>query len=123
MGLMQMTSGQFKQEILRQYNEINKRVFDVGVRRHKVEIVGNKIVIVSLNSRIPILKLVDGFDPSATRQLDRALQQYIKSEIRRLFECTFQMNVVAVLKDYDAETEHSGTIVILERDLAHYLND
>jgi len=120
---MQMTSGQFKQEILRQYNEINKRVFDAGVRQQKVDIVGNKIVIVSLNSRIPILKLVDGFDPPATCQLDRALQQYIKSEIRRLFECTFHMKVVAVLKDYDAETEHSGTIVILEHDLAHYLND
>ncbi|MNI78837.1 hypothetical protein D3C73_1352470 [compost metagenome] len=120
---MVMNAGEMKQEILRIYNAINKQIFNVGVKQQKVDFVGNKILIMSLNGRVPVLKLLDEDYPSSTRQLDYLLFQIFKRELKAEFEKKFQLNIVAVLKDYDAETEFSGTIVILERDVEHYLNE
>lgn len=51
------------------------------------------------------------------------LFQVFKREIKAALEQQFQLNIVAVLKDYDAETEFSGTIVVLDRDVEHYLKE
>ncbi|SDG01298.1 Uncharacterized protein YbcI [Fontibacillus panacisegetis] len=120
---MVMNAGELKQEILRIYNAINKQIFNVGVKQQKVDFVGNKILIMSLNGRVPVLKLLDEDYPSSTRQLDYLLFQIFKRELKAEFERKFQLNIVAVLKDYDAETEFSGTIVVLDRDVEHYLKE
>lgn len=118
-----MTAGEFKQELLRVYNAINKKIFNVGVKQQKVDFVGNKIMIVSRNRRVPVLKLLDENYPLSTRQLDHLLFQVFKQEIRESLEAQFQLKIIAILKDYDAETEYSGTIVFLEKDVESYLND
>lgn len=120
---MALSEGEVKQEILRIYNAINKRIFNVGVKQQKVDFVDNKILIMSLNSRVPILKLLDGDHPFATRQIDHLLFQEFKRQIKQALEERFQLNILAILKDYDAETEFSGTIVVLERDISAYLNE
>jgi len=121
--LMTTTLGAFKQDVLRVYNEINKKIFNSGVKQQKVEVIGNKIVLISIHARIPVLRMMDRYDPDVSRTMDRALQRLYKEEIKREFEKTFRVQVIAVLKDYDAETEFSGTVVILDRDLNTYLND
>ncbi|MEC0255491.1 DUF2294 domain-containing protein [Paenibacillus lautus] len=118
-----MTAGELKQDLLRVYNAINKKIFNVGVKQQKVDFVGNKIIIVSRNSRVPVLKLLDENYPLSTRQLDHLLFQVFKQEIRTSLEQQFQFKIISILKDYDAETEFSGTIVFLERDVEAYLND
>jgi hypothetical protein len=120
---MPITTGQFKQDVLRLYNEINKKIFNSGVKQQKVEVIGNKLVIISMNPRLPVLKIMDEHDPLAVRNLDWVLRDRFKSEIKATFEAYFHIKVVAVLKDYDLVTENSGTIVILEHDLQRYLND
>ncbi|MEK3731256.1 MULTISPECIES: Na-translocating system protein MpsC family protein [Paenibacillus] len=117
------TAGELKQDILRVYNAINKKIFNVGVKQQKVDFVGNKIIIVSRNSRVPVLKLLDENYPLSTRQLDHLLFQLLKQEIKQSFETQFKLNIITILKDYDAETEYSGTIVFLEKDVEAYLND
>ncbi|NMO95172.1 Na-translocating system protein MpsC family protein [Paenibacillus lemnae] len=117
------TSGEFKQDILRVYNAINKKIFNVGVRQQKVDFVGSKIIIVSRNTRVPVLKLLDENYPQSTRQLDHLLFQVLKQEIKQAFEEQLQLNIITILKDYDAETEYSGTIVFLDKDVECYLND
>jgi hypothetical protein len=52
-----MVAGTFKQEILKVYNRVNRQIFNTGVRQQNVEFAGNKIIILSLNARIPALKL------------------------------------------------------------------
>ncbi|WP_127592178.1 DUF2294 domain-containing protein [Paenibacillus lautus] len=118
-----MTAGELKQDLLRVYNAINKKIFNVGVKQQKVDFVGNKIIIVSRNSRVPVLKLLDENYPLSTRQLDHLLFQVFKQEIRASLEQQFQFKIISILKDYDAETEFSGTIVFLEKDVEAYLND
>lgn len=52
----------------------------MGVKQQKVDFVGNKIIIVSRNSRVPVLKLLDENYPLSTRQLDHLLFQVFKQE-------------------------------------------
>lgn len=118
-----MTAGELKQDLLRVYNAINKKIFNVGVKQQKVDFVGNKIIIVSRNSRVPVLKLLDENYPLSTRQLDHLLFQVFKQEIKASLEQQFQFKIISILKDYDAETEFSGAIVFLEKDVEAYLND
>ncbi|WP_237690733.1 Na-translocating system protein MpsC family protein [Paenibacillus caui] len=120
---MMTTAGEFKQDLLRIYNTINQKLFNVGVKQQKVDFVGNKIVIISKNSRVPVLKLLDANYPLSTRQLDHLLFQLFKQEIKQALEEQFQLNIVTILKDYDTETELSGTIIFLERDVECYLNE
>ncbi|MGV2788034.1 DUF2294 family protein, partial [Clostridium perfringens] len=84
-----MTAGELKQDLLRVYNAINKKIFNVGVKQQKVDFVGNKIIIVSRNSRVPVLKLLDENYPLSTRQLDHLLFQVFKQEIKASLEQQF----------------------------------
>lgn len=118
-----LTAGEFKQEILRIYNAINKQIFNVGVRQQNVDFVGNKIIIISLNSRVPILKLLDEDYSDSTRHLDYLLSQVFKKQIKAALEQQFQLNIVAVFKDYDVMTEYSGTVIYLDRDIECYLKE
>jgi hypothetical protein len=115
--------GSLKQDILKVYNEINMKIYTVGVTRQKVDFVGNKILIVTVNHRVPILKLLDDLDRTSTRNISSILSERFKAEIKETFEREFQMNIVSILKDYDVKTEYSGTIVILDRDVESYLKD
>lgn len=117
------TVGSLKQDILKLYNEINMEMFNAGVNRTRVDFVGNKILILSVNHRVPVLRLLDGSDRAATSRLDRLLGEHFKVEFKKHCESRFQFHIVSILKDYDHETEYSGTIVILDRDVESYLND
>jgi uncharacterized protein YbcI len=120
---LRLTSGKLKQDILKLYNEINMVMFNSGVSRTRVDFVGNKILILSINRRVPVLRFLDETSRSTTRELDMLLFDHFKSQIKQAFEQAFQLNIVTILKDYDVRTEYSGTIVILDRDVESYLND
>jgi len=115
--------GEFKQDVLRLYNEVNMKIFQTGVRQQKVDVIGNKILIMSINRRIPVLQLTDTIDPGVSSVVDRVLQRQFKEEFRALLEAKYHMQVISVLKDYDVETEQAGTIVIFEQDIMMYLNN
>jgi hypothetical protein len=116
-------AGTLKQEMLKVYNEVNLKIFNAGVIRQKVDFAGNKIVIVSVNHRVPILKLLDNLDETSIMNVSVVLNNHFKEAIREAFEREFQLNIVSILKDYDVKTEYSGTIMILDRDVDSYLKD
>lgn len=120
---MASCTGEFKQEILKVYNAVNKQIFNIGVRRQNVDFVGNKIIILSLNGRVPILRLLDEDHSDFTKYLDHLLSQIFKKQIKTALEKQFNLNIVSVFKDYDAMTEYSGTIICLDRDVEAYLNE
>lgn len=120
---MPLSVGDFKQRILKVYNTINKQIFNVGVRQQNVDFAGNKIVIVSSNTRVPVLKLLDEDYGSSTAYLNYLLSQIFKKQIKAALEKEFQLHIIAVFKDYDVETEYSGTLIYLDRDVDVYLNE
>ncbi|QAT48407.1 DUF2294 family protein [Caproiciproducens sp. NJN-50] len=118
-----MVAGTFKQEILKVYNSVNRQIFNTGVRQQNVEFAGSKIIILSLNTRIPALKLLDDKHSGTTDYMDHLLTQVFKKEIKTAIEKRFHLNVIAVFKDYDAASEFSGTILCLDRDVDACLNE
>lgn len=118
-----LSSGQFKQEVLKGYNQINKKIFNSGVKEQKVDILHNKVLIFSINPRSSVLKILDDMDQVLSRQIDALLIDRFKEEFQAYLESNFQFHVVAILKDYDAKTGNSGTVVLLDRDVDTYLND
>ena len=68
-----MQMGEFKQEILRINNKVNMAVFGQGLLAQRVEIFGNKVLIVAKNRRVRVLSLVETMDKDTTDLMDRAL--------------------------------------------------
>lgn len=113
-------AGQLKQNILRIYNAINMQMFHIGVQRQSVDFIGNKIIVVSINSRVPALKLLEPEHPETVQQVDYLLSCRFKKRIRAELEAQLGFRIVTVFKDYDAETEFSGTTILLDRDVTSY---
>ncbi len=115
-------AGQLKQNILRIYNAINMQMFHIGVQRQSVDFIGSKIVIVSINTRVPALRLLESAYPETVQQVDYLLSAQFKKRIWTELEAQLGLNIVTVFKDYDAETEYSGTTILLDRDVTCYLD-
>ena len=117
-----MTAGELKQDLLRVYNAINKKIFNVGVKQQKSISLATKSSLCrgivespSSNCWMRITPLYPAVGPP--------LFQVFKQEIKTSLEEQFPFKIISILKDYDAETEFSGTIVFLEKEVEAYLND
>ncbi|WP_221563031.1 Na-translocating system protein MpsC family protein [Alkalihalobacillus sp. TS-13] len=119
---MTWTAGQFKQEIIKDYNNINLRMFNIGVKRQKVDIIGEKVLILAIHKRIPSLKYLDEMNRFVTRIADTAIIDAYKEQLKMTIEEKYEMKVHSVLKDYDPVTECSGTIIILDKDASAYIS-
>ncbi len=119
-GESMVAAGDLKQEILRIYNAVNKQIFDTGVRQQHVDFVGNKIIIVSRNTRVPILKILGQRYPETIHHLDDLLSETFKELLRKELEQQLKLNILVLFKDYDAQTEYSGTVVVLDGNVSEY---
>lgn len=115
-----MTAGELKQMLLRIYNAINKQIFNTGVRQQSVDLIGNKIIIVSINTRVAALKVLQEEHAEVTQRMDFLLAQQFKQRIRAELERQLGLKILTVFKDYDTATEFSGTVVVLENEVAEY---
>lgn len=57
MGQKIRTMGEFKQELAKEYQEINLKLFDIGTKQQKVELIGNKIIFTTYRLRESMLFL------------------------------------------------------------------
>ena len=113
--------GQFKQELIKDYNEVNHRIFGIGVVRQKVDIQGDKILIIALHKRVPSLAYLNRLNSNVSELADHYLIKGFKNEFKQLLVKKYGFEVVSLFKDYDAEAELSATVVVLERDVRDYL--
>ena len=120
---MKLVVGHFKQELIKDYNELNLRMFDIGVKSQKVEIVGDKILIFANHKRIPSLKHLDEFNRLVTRMTDVAIIDSHKEHFKKLVEGKYGMHVISILKDYDPSMELAVTIIVLDKDVSQYLSN
>jgi hypothetical protein len=115
---MQMTLGDFKQSIIRIYNAINQEIFETGVKRLRVDVVGNKIIIVAIHQRLAGLAALDISNRFVTRIADVALLDENKARMKTAMEKQFpEIKIRTVLKDYDPFTETAGMIIVTEQSL------
>jgi hypothetical protein len=113
--------GDFKQEIIKINNKTNEEMYGRGLDWQKIDIIGDKIIILALNRRISVLKHIDGKDSLTARLMDLALLNEFKVRFKTYFEETFGLKVRSVLKDYDPVNQLAGTIVITVEPVEEFL--
>lgn len=109
--------GDLKQHILRIYNSTNQAVWGAGVREQRVDLLGDRVLVVAVHQRVPALAALDRTRRDLTRQLDVALVDLYKDVFSSALEQELGVGVRAVLKDYDPDTELSCTLVVLDAPL------
>lgn len=110
---MPQTLADLKQAVARVYNSVNQEMFEIGVKRLRVDIIGSKIVILAEHRRIPGLRSLDRVNRQVTRAIDVALLDESKKRLKLEFEAELGVKIKTVLKDYDPEQELAATVVVL----------
>jgi len=112
-----MQMGEFKQEILRINNKVNMTVFGQGLLAQRVEVFGNKVLIVAKNRRVKVLAQVENVDKDTTDLMDRALILKHKQVFIETMQEEMGVKVLSHLKDYDPKLEISISVSIFEEAL------
>lgn len=102
-----------KQAVAKVYNSVNQEMYEIGVKRLRVDIIGSKIIILAEHRRIPGLKALDKVNRSITRMMDVALLDENKKRLKAQFEAELGLKIKTVLKDYDPEHEVAATVAVL----------
>lgn len=110
---MAQSLSDLKQAVARVYNSVNQEMFEIGVKRLRVDIIGTKIIILADHRRLPGLRSLDKINRPITRMADVALLDENKKRLRAQFEAELGLRVKTVLKDYDPEHEVAATVAIL----------
>ena len=114
---MKLTCLDLKQEIIRVNNNVNITMFGTGLRKQRVTVVEDKIIISADHKRIPALAALDGRDRMMTRIMDVAILDEYKRRLKQEIVSQLGLQVKSVLKDYDPEHELAVTIVVLNENI------
>ncbi|WP_134702748.1 Na-translocating system protein MpsC family protein [Ammoniphilus sp. YIM 78166] len=107
--------GLLKQELMKDYQEINQQLFGNGTKHQRVDILGDKIMFIAAHRRAPAIRALDGKKREATRMMDILLIDEFKEHFKQKLESKYPFKVVTILKDYDPFVEISATVVVLDR--------
>lgn len=110
-----MDSVSFKKKIAKIYNDINKELFESGVKSQNIEITGNKIIILAEHHRIPALKALDEVYRWKTRDIDVMLGDIFKLKFKEKLNLELNIEIKQLFRDYDPYEEMAATILILEK--------
>ena len=113
--------GDFKQEVIKINNQINEEMYGRGLDWQKIDILGDKIIILALNRRISVLKHVDEKDAFTARLMDLALLNEFKIRFKERFEERFRLKIRTILKDYDPVNQLAGTKIITVQPVENFL--
>ena len=113
--------GDFKQEIIKINNKVNEEMYSRGLDWQKIDIIGDKIIILALNRRISVLRHVDEKDIFTARLMDLALLNEFKIRFKQYFEKQFQLKIRSILKDYDPVNQLAGTLIITVEPVEEFL--
>lgn len=109
--------GELKQEILRLYNAVNQEMWRVGVRRQRVDVLGDRILIVAEHERVPALAVLDADHRPLTRMVDSTLIDENKRRLKEVLTDALGLEIQVVLKDYDPQTQLAATVILLDHPL------
>ncbi len=119
MGIL--TPGDLKQELMRINNAVNQEMFGVGLRRQKVDLLDDRILLMAQNPRVKALTVFDSGEGITGRLMDLALLEEYKKRLRKALEDRLGFQIRSVLKDYDPAEELAFTLVVLRGTLEDLL--
>lgn len=104
-----------KQEMIRINNTVNISMFGNGLRKQRVVVVDDKIIISADHKRVPVLAALDSHERLATRFMDVTILDAYKRKLKEEIEAQLNIPVKSVLKDYDPVCELAVTIIVLDQ--------
>lgn len=111
--MLPMDSNESKKKLAHLYNELSKSLFGFGTISLKVSIDGNMITFKAKHRRSPRSEALEGEAPNLKYEVDFYMSNIYKKKIRERLEEEFDMDIEAVLRDYDPSTQWAITNVIL----------
>ena len=106
------TAGEWKQQILRTYNQVTQELTGGGVSHQRVQLADGHVVILARHQRMPVLGTITSVDPALGRWADAAVVDATKARLHEVL-VDLGLDVVSVLKDYDPVVELAATVVVL----------
>lgn len=120
---MAIPDADLKQDIARANNNVNLSLFGTGLRKQRVLIVENKVIITADHKRIPALAAIDQRDRLSSRIADMAILDEYKRRLKEELISQLHLPVICVLKDYAPEHELAVTFILLEDGFAKSLGN
>jgi len=112
-----MQLGKFKQELIRINNKINMDIFGSGFIWQKVDIIGNRVCILSKSKKMQPLYAIAGSDRVTANVTTLALMEEFKNRFIEILQDDMNVSVLSYLKDYDLEGQVSFSMIIFEQDV------
>lgn len=111
---MKIQDADLKQEISRVNNNVNLSLFGTGLRKQRVTIVEDKIIITADHKRIPALAALDRSDRMSSRIADVAILDEYKRRLKEELIGQLALPVICILKDYAPDYELAVTFILLK---------
>lgn len=105
----------FKRELLKAFDRSYLELYQFGPKQLSVDILENKILIVSRHARLPGLRALDASNRFVTRMADVALLDEHKKNFYQIMARQFpEIKVRSILNDYDPVGEIAVMVIITE---------
>ena len=111
---MNIAAADLKQEIARINNNVNLSLFGIGLRKQRITIVEDKIIITADHKRIPALAAIDHSDRISSRIADVAILDEYKRRLKEELIKQIGLPVICILKDYAPEYELAATFILVK---------
>lgn len=106
----------FKRCLLKIFDRSYLDVYQLGAKKLTVDILEDRILILSSHTRLPGLRALDTSNRFVTRMADVALMDEHKLRFTQLLTQQLpQLRVRSILSDYDPEKELAAMVIVLEQ--------
>lgn len=110
------TSKEFRRELFRIYNDVNKDIYGFGVVSLRIVFVEDMIVFRTQHNRVRALQVLEERDRALKQEVDYALfLEFKKRFLDRLVRET-DLDVASILRDYDSATQTAVTVVCVSEE-------
>ena len=105
---------EFKKQLFKVYNDINKEIYGFGVIELKINILDDMIVFITRHNRVHALVILEENYCQLKEAVDKALFTEFKSRLRKVLKENMGIDPQAILRDYDPDYKVAATIVMLD---------
>ncbi len=111
-----MNTSELKNLLFKMYNDINKQIYGYGVIELRINISSDMIIFVTKHNRLPALKALEARFPQLKQSVDNALFSEFKLMLKERFMEKFDIEPLAMLRDYDPAYQLAMTAIVLSDD-------
>ncbi|TCP29955.1 uncharacterized protein DUF2294 [Scopulibacillus darangshiensis] len=108
-------SNENKKQLYRIYNEVSKELLGVGTISLKVDIENDLITFRAKHRRAHRSTSLEKEVPDLKQKLDVQLSMMFKTRVKEKLEGELGLEVAAILRDYDSQTQLAFTNAVLSR--------